>query len=59
MTCAPRGIFSTKSASVGRTAVYARRLAWLGRVTPSSRPMSSSWGDDAGVGVELAAVGEA
>src|SRR4051794_2408030 len=42
MTCAPRGISSTYSASVGRTAVR-RALRVVRTVTPSSWSMMSSW----------------
>ncbi len=43
MTCAPRGILSTKSASVGRIASVAGRPASTGTTTPSAAPMRSSW----------------
>jgi hypothetical protein len=43
MTCAPRGIFSTKSLSVGRTIVYLAPPAAL-TTAPSSRPIISACG---------------
>ena len=57
MTCAPRGIFSTKSDSVGRNAM--NRDPRLDRkVVPSGAPIIVCVGDEARVRVELAAVGE-
>ena len=43
MTCAPRGILSTKSDSVGRTARYGL-LRVDCTVEPSGEPITESWG---------------
>ena len=57
MTCAPRGIFSTKSDSRGRNAT--KREPRLDRkVVPSGVPTIVAVRDDAGVRVELAALGQ-
>ena len=42
MTCAPRGILSTTSASVGRSTTK-RRPVVAATVDPSARPITSSW----------------
>ena len=57
MTCAPRGISSTYSASVGRTAV---RRAFARGADGDAVGLADDVGvrEDTGVGVELAAVGE-
>ncbi len=56
MTWAPRGISTTKSSSVGRSTVYSAPR--VERTTaPSGAPDDVGVGHEAGVAVELAALG--